>query len=88
MAGDVNCSCDIWSLGCTVFELLTGAPPYLKLNQYSAMIKIVEQDMVNELPEGISSELNDFLTKCFQKEPSARPTAAQLIEHPWLVKMA
>lgn len=40
MSGQVTTACDIWSLGCTVIELLTSNPPYSELQPISAMIKI------------------------------------------------
>ena len=39
--GQVTSACDIWSLGCTVIELITGRPRYFDMNQFPAMLKIV-----------------------------------------------
>ena len=32
MSGHVTSVCDIWSVGCTVYELLTRKPPYFHMN--------------------------------------------------------
>ncbi|KAI9306784.1 kinase-like domain-containing protein [Cunninghamella echinulata] len=74
---------DIWSLGCTLIELVTGKPPYADLISMSAMFRIVEDDYP-PLPDNISKEMQDFLLCCFQKNPNERPTAKELKEHPWL----
>ncbi|KAI0705188.1 hypothetical protein BC835DRAFT_1410063 [Cytidiella melzeri] len=75
---------DIWSLGCTVIELLTGHPPYGDIpNTMSVMFRIVE-DRMPPLPEGASGLLKDFLRQCFQKDPLMRPDAEILCEHEWL----
>lgn len=75
---------DIWSLACTVIELLTGRPPYAEIaNGMSVMFRIVEDEMP-PLPEGISNLLADFLKQCFNKDPSKRPDADILFEHEWL----
>jgi len=72
---------DIWSLGCTVIELLTGNPPYY--NQMPALFWIVEDDCP-PLPDGISGLCKDFLMQCFQKEPLLRKSAQELLKHKWL----
>ncbi|KAK4686375.1 hypothetical protein P7C73_g3746, partial [Tremellales sp. Uapishka_1] len=74
---------DIWSLGCTIIELLTGKPPYSDItNSMTVLFRIVEDDMP-PLPD-VSPELSDFLKLCFIKNPHARPAAAVLFEHHWL----
>eukprot|EP00771_Trimastix_marina_P002149 gnl/Trimastix_PCT/3263.p1 GENE.gnl/Trimastix_PCT/3263~~gnl/Trimastix_PCT/3263.p1 ORF type:complete len:1015 (-),score=367.46 gnl/Trimastix_PCT/3263:98-3142(-) len=84
MAGRTTAS-DIWSVGCTVIELLTGSPPYFEMDHMPALFRIVQDDHP-PIPPGLSSNLNNFLMKCFQKEPDLRATAKQLIAHPWIIK--
>lgn len=92
---------DIWSLGCTVIELLTGKPPYADnpnglsgtLHVYIVcfvsdfivivMYRIVE-DASPPLPPNCSEALKDFFAQCFNKDPTKRPSAEELFEHPWL----
>ncbi|KAG5654371.1 hypothetical protein H0H81_003829 [Sphagnurus paluster] len=75
---------DIWSLACTIIELLTGRPPYADIgNSMSVMFRIVEDD-IPPLPATCSPLLQDFLTRCFDKDPKKRPSAEMLCEHPWL----
>jgi serine/threonine protein kinase len=74
---------DIWSVGCTVIELLTCAPPYYDLQPMPALFRIV-QDVHPPIPEGLSPEITDFLRQCFQKDSIQRPDAKTLLMHPWL----
>ncbi|OMJ66573.1 hypothetical protein SteCoe_36535 [Stentor coeruleus] len=83
--GPTTFACDIWSLGCTVLELLTGAPPHYDLEPMQALYRIV-QDPSPPLPSSISIELRDFLIKCFQKEPLIRVDASTLLKHPWITQ--
>lgn len=75
---------DIWSLGCTVIELLDGKPPYHKMQPMHALFRIVNDDHP-PLPEGASPIVRDFLMQCFQKDPNLRVSARKLLKHPWIV---
>lgn len=75
---------DIWSLGCTVIELLDGKPPYHKFAPMPALFRIVNDDHP-PLPEGVSPLARDFLMQCFQKDPNLRVSAKKLLRHPWIL---
>jgi serine/threonine protein kinase len=64
---------DVWSVACTVVELLTGSPPYFDLQPMPALFAIV-RDQRPPIPAGVSPELKNFLTRCFHKDPEARPS--------------
>ena len=81
--GNISPKCDIWSLGCTIIQLLTTRPPYYEFEPMAAMFRIVTDDCP-PIPGGISNYLKDFLLKCFTKEPSKRPNAKELLVHPWI----
>ncbi|CDH49012.1 pkinase-domain-containing protein [Lichtheimia corymbifera JMRC:FSU:9682] len=78
---------DIWSLGCTIIELFTGKPPYADLIPMTTLFRIVE-DECPPLPTTTSQEMMDFLQLCFRKSPNERPTARELLDHPWIVSNA
>ena len=75
---------DIWSVGCTVIELLEGQPPYHELDPMPALFRIVNDDCP-PLPDGASPVVRDFLLQCFQKDSNLRVSAWKLLKHPWMV---
>jgi len=76
---------DIWSVGCVVVEMLTGEHPYADVNQFAAVFRISE-GVPPSYPNTLSDEGKDFLAKCFLVDPVKRPSAAELLEHPFVKK--
>ncbi|XP_039173143.1 mitogen-activated protein kinase kinase kinase 1-like isoform X2 [Eucalyptus grandis] len=74
---------DIWSLGCTVLEMLTSQRPYPKLDKAQALYKI-GKGKHPPLPRSLSSDARDFILTCLQKNPKDRPSAVQLLNHPFV----
>ncbi|CAL4885551.1 unnamed protein product [Urochloa decumbens] len=74
---------DIWSLGCTVLEMLTGKVPYPDMEWTHALLKI-GRGIPPEIPDTLSEDARDFIKKCVQANPNDRPSAAQLLEHPFV----
>ncbi|CAI5734313.1 unnamed protein product [Peronospora destructor] len=85
MAGWSSAS-DIWSVGCTIIELLTTKPPYFDLAPMAALFRIVQEDHP-PLPQRMSPALHDFIMKCFMKEPRLRASADELLVHPWIAQI-
>ncbi|KAH1145619.1 hypothetical protein AAZX31_15G047000 [Glycine max] len=74
---------DIWSLGCTVLEMLTRQPPYSHLEGMQALFRI-GRGQPPPVPESLSTDARDFILKCLQVNPNKRPTAARLLDHPFV----
>uniref|UniRef100_A0A7S4I5Y8 Protein kinase domain-containing protein n=1 Tax=Vannella robusta TaxID=1487602 RepID=A0A7S4I5Y8_9EUKA len=85
MSAAPNTKSDIWSLGCTLIELITGVPPYFEMTSVSACFKMVSEERP-PLPQDISKELEDFLICCFRRPVDTRPDARELMSHPWITK--
>ena len=77
---------DIWSLGITVGELLDqGNTPWPEFsNPGAAFMHIAAPDSLPQIPEYISPLATDFIKQCCQRASADRPSAAQLMKHPWL----
>lgn len=74
---------DIWSLACTILELMTGKPPWADLSPYDARAHILN-DEIPQFPDSFSEHLCDFLRNCFNRDPSKRPSAKDLQYHFWI----
>ncbi|XP_021909832.1 mitogen-activated protein kinase kinase kinase 18-like [Carica papaya] len=74
---------DIWSLGCTVIEMLTGKPAW-EDRGFETLSRIGFSEELPRFPTQLSELGRDFLDKCLRKEPSQRWTCDQLLEHPFL----
>ncbi|KAF5442460.1 hypothetical protein F2P56_035115 [Juglans regia] len=74
---------DIWSLGCTVLEMLTRRIPYSDWEPMAALFKIGKGEPP-PVPDSLSTDARDFILQCLQAKPDRRPTAARLLDHPFV----
>ena len=85
-SGRYDLQADIWSLGITAIELATGAVPLEGDPPLKVMRERLDPDAdPPTLPLGgpFSADFREFVSICLQRDPTARPTAAQLLEHPY-----
>ncbi|KAK6605168.1 cell division control protein [Botrytis cinerea] len=75
---------DIWSLGCTVIELLEGKPPYHKLAPMPALFAIVNDDHPL-CPKEFRQRLETSSFSVSKKDPNLRVSARKLLKHAWIV---
>ncbi|KAJ8099772.1 kinase-like domain-containing protein [Lipomyces tetrasporus] len=74
---------DIWSLGCLIVEMFTGTHPFPEFSQMQALFKI-GTFCAPEVPKESTSEANEFLARTFEFDHEKRPTAQELLVHPFL----
>ncbi|KAI4386697.1 hypothetical protein MLD38_004607 [Melastoma candidum] len=79
---DTAFAVDIWCLGCTIIEMLTGKPPWSSFEGAAAMFRVLSDPP--PMPDMLSAEGKDFLRCCFRKNPAERPSAAKLLDHRFL----
>ncbi|KAJ3373076.1 Suppressor of Sensor Kinase (SLN1) [Allomyces arbusculus] len=88
ISGRIGCQ-DVYAVGCTMYELLIGRAPWSHLDNQWAIIYHAAisappiPDNLKISPEGL-----DFLKQCLRVNPNVRPTAEELLQHPFLADVA
>ncbi|XP_076165808.1 sterile20-like kinase isoform X2 [Ptiloglossa arizonensis] len=76
---------DIWSLGITLIEFAQMEPPNHEMSPMRVLLKIQKSDPPKlDQPGKWSKDFNDFIAKALIKDPTSRPTADELLKHPFL----
>ncbi|XP_041437254.1 traf2 and NCK-interacting protein kinase-like [Xenopus laevis] len=81
---DYDHKADIWSLGVSALEMVEGYLPYGQLSKHQLMNQILFGPALRPTWDKWSEEFNFFIQECVQKNPAKRPSARQLLHHPFI----
>ena len=92
LASKVGPEADVWAAGVMAFQLLSGRFPFddRSCPASPALAKVWKSILTDKLAmkgsawEGVSEEAKEFCAWLLDRDPAARPTAAEALAHPWL----
>ncbi|XP_074684982.1 serine/threonine-protein kinase 36 isoform X1 [Strix aluco] len=73
---------DLWSVGCILYELFVGTPPFYTSNIFQ-LVSLIVKDPV-KWPTAISPVFKSFLQGLLMKDPRQRLSWPELLSHPFI----
>lgn len=78
----------MWALGVTALSLFLAHSPYEQLSLADITARIQTSSPLDEIEAPISDEFRSFLELCFQFDAADRPTADELLSHPFITNIS
>nr|XP_023884482.1 calcium-dependent protein kinase 1-like [Quercus suber]XP_023884483.1 calcium-dependent protein kinase 1-like [Quercus suber] len=77
---------DVWSAGVILYILLSGVPPFWAESEQGIFEQVLHGDLdfTSEPWPSISESAKDLVTKMLVRDPRRRPTAHDVLCHPWV----
>ena len=80
---DIDERCDLFSVGCVLYHMLTGQPPFRERNVVATLVAVsnAKVEPPHTLEKSVPHEVSDLATRLLKREPQDRvPSAQELIE--------
>ena len=86
MGDEVDSRADVYALGCSLYHMCSGHPPFRKGGQDDHYTAVVRRHLKAERPQlkleiaGFDEELSDLCRRMMSRRPEVRPTFDELID--------
>jgi len=75
-----NHKSDVWSLGCVVYEMMTGSHPFNAQNQGALFIKILKGKYAPVRTPAYSHDLKELMDRCLTVNQTRRPDTVSILQ--------